>query len=198
LKARLFAALELPPPVTQQLADLMTRLRESLPPRAVRWVRPEGIHLTLQFYGEVDGELVPRLEAALARAAAGSRPIAARLDALGVFPGPLRPQVLWVGLAGDLEALTALQAAVEAESQGVGFKPEAREFRAHLTLGRVSRNLRPADHKRLADDLKQATGPEPAAFRLESLSLVRSQLRPDGAVYTALFVTPLGAAPGAE
>lgn len=188
---RVFAALELPALVRRQLAEVSDHLRAALPPGSVRWVRSDGIHLTLQFYGEVDRARLPGLEAALTTAASTVGPLTLALAGLGAFPNPARARVVWVGLSGDLDALRQLQAAVVAGGQALGFPPEDRGFQPHLTLGRVNQPLRPPDQRRLAEALAAARVPPGAPFRLETLSLMRSDLRPGGAVYTALVAARL-------
>lgn len=185
-QVRVFAALELPAPVRQQLADLIAGLRGRVPPGSVRWVRPEGIHLTLQFYGEIDRGRLPDLQAALGAAAATAGPLTLALEGLGAFPNPARARVLWVGLSGEREALQLLQRAVEARCEPLGFKPEARGFNPHLTLGRVNLPLRPPDQRHLADVIAQTPVPASAPFTLAALSLMKSDLGSGGAVYARL------------
>lgn len=192
MQKRLFAALELPVVWQEALGALSRRLQTSLPPRTVRWVKPDGIHLTLKFYGETPAEKLPALQAGLARAAAQSEPLRLLLDQVGMFPDPLRARVIWVGLAGTLAPLAALQKAVEAAAEPLGFKPEERAFTPHLTLGRVSLDrVRPVDRGKFAEALK-LTPEAVAAFEPRTLSLMQSDLKVGGAVYTCLFTTPLG------
>jgi 2'-5' RNA ligase len=189
---RAFAALELPAPVLARLGAVLAALPAAVPRGSVRWARPEGIHLTLQFYGEVKPEQLPALQAALAGVAAVAAPLTLDLAGLGAFPNPARARVVWVGVQGDLEALRRLQQAVEAAGQGLGFRPEERGYHPHLTLGRVNQPLRPADQGRLAEALGRTPVPAGAPFHLAELSLMRSELRPGGAVYTRLSAAPLG------
>lgn len=189
---RLFAALELPPPALKRLAEIGATLQHDAPRGAVRWVRPTGIHLTLKFYGNVEPPRRAALRAMLAEAAQASRPLALSLGGLGCFPNAGRPRVIWVGVEGEVEALHALQRAVEAGSRALGFPPEGRAFSPHLTLGRVSEAARPEAVRRLAEALSRARLEAGAPFRLEALSLMQSDLKPDGAVYTQLFAAALG------
>ncbi len=190
---RVFVALELPEPLKQSLAELIDGFRQRLPPRSVRWVRPEGIHLTLKYYGAVEKERVPELAQALGAVAAQSAPVRLGVEGLGVFPGPLRPQVIWLGLAGDIDRLQHLAEAVEAASHALGFEREGRAFRPHLTLGRVGRGLRPADLQAVAGFARDGHVPSLGEFEADTLSLMNSQLRPGGSVYTALARARLGA-----
>ncbi|MBP7691484.1 MAG: RNA 2',3'-cyclic phosphodiesterase [Anaerolineales bacterium] len=188
---RVFAALELPDAVVHRLAAVMMALRAAVPARSVRWARPEGLHLTLQFYGEVDRERVPALETALAAAAAGAEPLTLNLAGLGAFPTAARARVVWVGVAGDLERLRALQAAVEAGGRPLGFQPDERGFHPHLTLGRVNGPLPPTEQHRLADALARIRPPAGSVFTLDALSLMRSEPQGGGSVYTRLWAAPL-------
>jgi len=195
LNYRLFTALELPAPLQARLAALQTAFSAQLPPRAVRWVKPDGIHLTLKFYGDVRAERVPEFWDGLARAAdragAAAASIPLTLRGLGVFPSPSRPQVLWVGLDGDLAPVHRLQAAVEAEAEALGYPPEARPFAPHLTLGRVRARLSPAELESLLAFLRRAHAEPLGEFLPSALSLMSSDRRPMGAVYSALHTVAL-------
>ena len=195
---RVFAALELPPDVHNRLGELITALETALPRSTVRWVDALGIHLTVKFYGDVAPERLPDLQVALKQAAENAGPMTLELRDLGVFPNPVYPRVIWVGVAGDLEKLRALQQQVEAASAPLGFKPEARGFTPHLTLGRVKGHLSSVDRQALAEALarQHARADQLGAFTTETLSLMRSDLRPTGAEYTELFTTPLGGMAG--
>lgn len=195
MRYRLFSALELPPDLLAQLTEVQAQFKAATPRGAVRWARPQGIHITLKFYGDVSAERVPALEAGLTRAAAASAPLDLTVQGLGVFPNPIQPQVIWAGLHGDLAPISQLAAQVEAEAALLGFAPERRAFKPHLTLGRVRANLRPADLLTLMGILEQAQAQVLGALRADTLSLMASELRPMGAVYDRLFTVPLGAGP---
>jgi RNA 2',3'-cyclic 3'-phosphodiesterase len=193
---RLFTALELPPALRRQLADLISAFSASLPRGSVRWVRAEGVHLTLKFYGEVSQDKVPGLQASLRQAAQGASPLQLELEGLGTFPNAVRPRVIWVGLKGDLERLGALQRMVEEGAAPLGFAPEARGFSPHLTLGRVNAEWRPADKQKLGEAFARLGPGLHGRFTAETLSLMRSDLRPSGAVYTCLLAAALGGPAG--
>ena len=195
MRYRLFTALELPAHLQATLADLQTSFAAQLPPRAVRWVKPDGLHLTLKFYGDVRAERVPEFQAGITRAADGAGASAAAtpltLRGLGVFPSPARPQVLWVGLEGDLAPLHRLQTSVEAEAEALGYPPDARPFAPHLTLGRVRARLSPAELDLLLAFLRGAHAEPLGEFYPSRLSLMSSDRRPMGAVYTAIHAVAL-------
>jgi RNA 2',3'-cyclic 3'-phosphodiesterase len=191
LRLRVFAALELSPELQQKLAQLQDGFEAVLPTRSVRWVRAGGIHLTLKFYGDVEAERLPELQAGLGRAARAAVPMRLAVEGLGVFPNASQPTVIWTGVNGELEPLRRLQAAVEQEALALGFKPEERDYNPHLTLGRVNFGVRPRDVGRLIDVLAQSRAKHLGDFMPEQLSLMSSELRAGGSVYTQLYAAPL-------
>jgi 2'-5' RNA ligase len=132
---RLFVAVVLGEDIERHAAEALERLRP-LAPQA-RFVRPEGLHLTLSFLGEVDPALLPALEEALTRVAGHHAPFTLTVEGGGSFGSPSHPRVLWADVCGDTAALKALQAEAAAELEKLGFAREAREYTAHLTLARA-------------------------------------------------------------
>lgn len=174
-------ALEMGDAAQRELETLMTSLRPRVP--GARWVRPESVHLTFRFLGDTPPARIEPLQAALASAASACEPSEARIAGLGTFPDRGQPpRVLWVGLR-IAPPILELQAACERAAVTVGFPAEERPFRSHLTLARFrGRVLRPA-----------LPPVDLGSFPLKTLALVRSQLRPGGAVYTPIARFPLGA-----
>jgi 2'-5' RNA ligase len=183
VSVRAFVALELGAELRTALAELISSLRPRVP--GARWIRPEGIHLTLRFLGDTPPDRIETLRSSLAAAARECPPLELRAERLDTFPGRGKPpRVLWVGTELPSEAL-ALQAACERAAVAAGFPPEERPFRGHLTLARFrERVLRPA-----------LPPVDLGVSRLETLSLLRSDLRPGGAVYTPIERFPLRGTP---
>jgi RNA 2',3'-cyclic 3'-phosphodiesterase len=175
---RLFVALNLPPPVRDALWAATAPLRERGLP--VKWVRGEGIHVTLKFLGEVEDEREAELRDALGRAVVGAHALPLALGGFGAFPDLRRPRVIWVGIAPE-PALEILQDRVEREFAPLGFPTEARAFRPHVTLGRATRDARPAAFGGLERALAPLTFAETAV--VESVDLMQSTLQSGGAVY---------------
>jgi RNA 2',3'-cyclic 3'-phosphodiesterase len=148
----------------------------------VKWVRPDGIHLTLKFLGDVEDEQEPELRAALAAAAGsgkGSEPrgVTVHIEGFGVFPDFHRPRVVWAGVAPD-PALELLQHGVEQAFAPLGFPTEARTFRPHVTLGRAGRDARPRDFPGLEADLARVAFAETVI--VSDLDLMQSTLQSGG------------------
>ena len=174
---RAFIAIHLPSEVQAALGRVAATLSEGLPRGAVRWVRPELMHLTLHFLGDTDVGRLPAIGRAMDDAVAGRAPFTLTLDGLGCFPNPRRPRVVWAGLAGDMAQLLALKAALDEQLAALGWPPEDKPFRAHLTLGRVK-------DERAAQALSLTTPLPQPAVPVAAIHLMESQLRPEGPVYT--------------
>jgi 2'-5' RNA ligase len=132
----LFVAINFPETLRQGLWSATESLRSGALP--VRWVKPEAMHLTLKFLGELAAERQDELGGALQRAAGSCRAVTLTVADFGAFPDPRRPRVLWAGVSPE-PGLELLQHQVEQEFGPLGFPPEGRAFRPHLTLGRAER-----------------------------------------------------------
>ncbi|HJW88066.1 MAG TPA: RNA 2',3'-cyclic phosphodiesterase [Dehalococcoidia bacterium] len=184
---RSFVAVELPEAVKAAL----TRLQEEVKTGGggVKWVEPRGIHLTLKFLGYVDEAKVPALVQALTRACGGFGPLEVALCGLGVFPSLSRPRVAWVGLSGGVETLLRLQEGVEKVLSPFGFPREERAFTPHLTIARLREGVAPDEARAFGQAFLKAS-PESVSFKVEGISLMKSQLTPSGAIYTRLAFIP--------
>jgi len=158
----------------------------------VRWVRPEGIHLTLKFFGNVPEEKIPLLAQAASSVAQKFGAFRLRLAGLGAFPSERRPRVVWTGLQGDIKELTRLQQQLEEAFVPLGFPPEGRPFVPHVTLGRVKSNRGLAKLRHLIEVNRKSVGQGWEEIRVDYLILYKSTLKPSGAVYTPLKIIPLG------
>jgi 2'-5' RNA ligase len=190
---RLFVAIELP----GEVREALSRIQHELQRRGIeklRWVRPEGIHLTLKFLGETPAQRVPAIQEALAEAVAGINAHELSLGNLGTFGGS-RPRVLWIDLTGDLDTVRELQERTETALNALGFAREARGWSPHVTLARV----RPEAARDIAGVITAAmagVNAPPGVIPVRELSLMRSTLRPSGAVYERIAAFPLGGAWG--
>ena len=182
---RTFLAVEVAPPIHAALADLKRELSRS--DAGVRWVSDAGLHATVKFLGAVPEATLPAIRAALTHAIGATPTLPAVVRGLGAFPTLKRPRVIWVGL--DCQPLTAVAAAVERALQPLGFAPERRAFRVHITLGRVN-TMR--NWPVLEDALRAHWSDDFGACDLGELIGYRSDLRRDGAVYTKLWTIPFG------
>lgn len=184
---RLFAGMPLGGEAAGAAARALARLERRGWP--VKWSRPDQLHLTLKFFGDVPEEGAAPLADALEGAVAGRAGIPAALAGYGAFPTPARARVLWLGLDAGPE-LELLQHEVEVRTAPLGFPPEGRPFHPHLTLGRVREGQRlPADAAGVFE-----AAPLGLPLSLDTVVLYRSQLGPAGSRYDVVRSWTLGAA----
>jgi 2'-5' RNA ligase len=182
---RAFVAIELPEPIKAILSQLQNELKKNkIAP--VKWVAPEGIHLTLKFLGNVDAGEIPKLSEALSEAVKGVVSFNLELGNPGAFPNIHSPRVVWVGLAGELEWLRSLNNNIERVLIPLGFSAEQRAFSPHLTLGRVREDASSDERRRLGERVGLLKIEGKSSFRVDSLSLMRSTLTREGAIYSRL------------
>jgi 2'-5' RNA ligase len=174
---RLFIAVDVPEEIKDAIErDVVGVLGPALP--GARWSRPEGRHLTLKFLGEVAEERMGMVSRALSGAVRNHASFRAAFDDLGGFPNVRRPRVLWLGIGEGAEPMATLARDIEAAFEPLGFVPEDRPFRAHLTVARFPK-------PRVVEDVPPVSVPDDP-FDVSEVVLFRSQLHPKGARYTAL------------
>ena len=189
-QVRTFIAILVSLQARQALENCIEKL-SSLAPVGVRWVDPQGIHLTLRFLGNIPAAAVDQVLAAQAAAAASCPPFSIQLSQLGMFPNERRPRVIWAGVIGELEALQRLQQEVETQLEHIGYPREKRPFAPHLTLGRVRDRDSDADRTRIADAVSTVPLEDSESWSVEESHLIRSTLTPQGAIYTSIGAASL-------
>lgn len=178
---RTFIAFPLPKAVITRIFDVQEHLKTKDFP--VRWVRPESIHLTLKFLGDTPIDTLNVIAMAMEETMNECSPITLFTKSLGVFPGIKKPRVIWVGLAGDIKALTDAQAKLESNLEKIGFSKETRPFKGHLTIGRIKGHI---DSVKLFDVLRSFSQFASEPFETMELIHYKSELKPSGAFYTIL------------
>ncbi|MFN8618045.1 MAG: RNA 2',3'-cyclic phosphodiesterase [Dehalococcoidia bacterium] len=186
---RLFVACEVPDDVKDTIGEVIEGLRQKSGPD-VRWIRPEGVHVTLKFLGEVPTKKLPAVKLAIQEAVVGHSPFELEFSTIGTFGGREGLRIMWVGIAGDVLRLEALVRAVNAALAVVGFEPERRPFRPHLTLGRV-RDEVPTRRRAEIEVAVGKQGVPQVSWRTAQVSLMRSRLSTSGATYEVLATFPL-------
>lgn len=184
---RAFIAVELPQSVKEGLGLIQRAMRSE--GAEAKWVRPESIHLTLKFLGNISADKVSDIRGAIEEACRGAAPMEVRVFGTGAFPNERRPRVIWVGLEEPTGGLASLQQRLEAALKPLGFEPEGRPFKAHLTLARVKSPRSAGSIARALDAQKEA---DLGKITVDKVVLYQSTLRPTGAVYKALEEVALG------
>jgi len=189
---RSFIAIELPEEVRRGLAKLRSEL-ERTEHRSVKWVDPDGIHLTLKFLGNIPFKQVAEVTKAMEEAAQGIPPFHLEISGLGAFPNLKQPRVLWVGIGGEVDTLLRLQQNIDSALASLGFAKEERPFMPHLTLARIRQGASPMERKNFGELAMSASFEASYPIDAKAVSLMRSQLTPDGAIYTRLSMVGLEA-----
>jgi 2'-5' RNA ligase len=172
---RTFVALLIPDAWRDYIFQATRVLRSKLP--GLAWVKPENLHLTVRFLGDLDDAAVARAGESVRRSAAPLRAPTARLGQLGAFPRPESPSVLWIGFESGRQEIEAVANAVEDGLERDGFGSADKPFRAHVTVARVRKGTR-------VGDLARTPFPEPRPEGiLDRLAVMKSELHPSGARY---------------
>src|SRR5262249_43454529 len=177
---RTFIAVEIPEQIKTELAKLQNDLRRAQ--ADVSWTKPENIHLTLRFLGEIAEGRLEALKRICADSAAEFRPFTLALNGAGVFPNFRQPRVLWAGLAGEIEIAAQLQKRLEDGLVSVGFAPEDKPFKPHLTVGRVKSGKNARQVAAMAEIYQFPS----LSFEVGEIVLMKSELHPAGSRYMPL------------
>ena len=192
---RSFVAIELSDQAMLQLTHLQSRLNDILPPNTVRWTVPQNIHLTLHFLGHLLMDHLDEVALIVRDVAATATPFSLDLSNLGCFPHIRRPRIVWVGLSGEMEVLVNLHRELgERLRQAIRFQPESRPYSPHLTIGRIKKGIPQHRLRELGKLLEQEIPRvgQVAPLPVERIHFIRSDLKPDGPVYTPLAQAQLG------
>lgn len=176
---RLFVALEIPSAVRKNLAALLNKLRElSAQPR---WVRPEKLHVTLKFFGEVEPEKLGAIRVALASVHSDA-PVTVEFRGLGFFPNEKQPRVFWAGMDASPN-LKILAADIDGATEKLGIPRQEKPFSPHLTLARFQP---PGLPEKLRSAIQENLAREFGSLQTRQFHLIESKLKPSGAEYTTL------------
>jgi len=186
---RLFIALILPEKIKKILAQAQAELRQGVTQGAVKWVEPENFHQTIIFLGRVDNNRVEDVKQVLAKLRL--KPIALSLKKVGFFPDQARPRVIWIGLKGELEKLSACFHQLRLALRRANFDFDTR-FSPHITLGRVRFGRgRVVFDQRALEKVNQILKTNDSSFVADRVVLFESKLTPKGPIYTPIVEVKL-------
>jgi len=182
---RSFIAIELPDVLKRELSQLEAQLKLSQP-SSVKWVDPYGIHLTLKFLGNIATDLIGDITRVMEESSGRIPPFRLEVKNLGVFPNIRRTQVVWVGVGGEVDKLAQLQRRIESNLAQLGFTPESRPFTPHLTLARLRPQAASNERQKFGQFVVDTEFTAISAIEVDTISLMRSQLTREGAVYSQI------------
>lgn len=186
---RCFLAIELSAELVQALKKVSDDLKNQ-GAKGVRWVHPDNIHLTLQFLGEISGDMLACLKKSLLSVVKEFPYFPVAVRGLGAFSSTRKPRVIWIGITPSNEII-ALQKSIEMTCSRCGIQPEERSFSPHLTLGRVSKTCSPEELSQLSRILTTTQIQHLGSMQAQRVTLFRSELRPSGPVYSRIAQFPL-------
>lgn len=187
---RAFIAIDLPQPIQEAIEKQTSRLRQAAGDGLVRWIPPQNIHLTLKFLGNIAASHMDFLKQLLHQSADSHQPFDVQIGGIGSFPNSKLPRVLWAGVHAPAD-LASLQKNIEAGAARLGYEKEARPFSPHLTLGRVRQGIDSRDLQKISAALNGIQIGNIGSARVDAVHLYKSELRPEGSLYTKLFSAPL-------
>jgi RNA 2',3'-cyclic 3'-phosphodiesterase len=199
---RAFLAVELSQEIRDELAVLQQELKQRIEPEITRvrisWVQPANIHLTIKFFGDMHEQVIGPLLGAIEQTVGSQPSVIVPLERLGAFPRPHSPRVLWVGPSENWERgiegkrVAELHGAIEQACEGLGFLREGKPFSPHLTLARIKASERHVGVALAKSGVLDRPLPL-GSLALESVVLMKSELRPTGSIYTKLWDVTLKA-----
>lgn len=185
-KIRAFIAVEIPDHCKEAMQRIQDGFRSTR--GRVSWVRPEGMHITLKFLGDIEERRIPEIEGEIREVCAGRPAFPVCLRGTGVFPDLRRPRVLWIGMREGADELKELFADLDLRLARMGFAREDRAFHPHVTLGRIKLIQNLQGFSALVEKNREA---EAGSMTADSVCLIQSELHPEGAVYTPRLSVPL-------
>lgn len=188
MEIRSFLAFELPGDTKKTIARVWGEMNAySL---NIRWIKVDNIHLTVVFMGNVPQELITPMGEMTAQVCRKYGPFQIALKGVGVFPHMRRPRVLWIGLDGDIQRMADFRGRIQQKMKSFCIKQDRRPFKPHLTMGRFRKGST-GGQQHLHSLIAAYDGLASQRAELNELVLFRSDLKPNGAVYTRLNAWPL-------
>ncbi|HEY4189233.1 MAG TPA: RNA 2',3'-cyclic phosphodiesterase [Candidatus Limnocylindrales bacterium] len=179
---RLFIAVPLPPAAVEACRELVEGVRATIDPKGARWVRMDGLHVTLRFLGDTAPDLVEGVGAAMRTAAEAQPPFTIALAGAGAFPSGRRPRTLWLGIEDGTAELAELSRRLGPPLSALGWPDEQRPFRPHLTVARTDA-VQGTQGTVVGDALAAAASGWRVTFDATSVVLFRSVLGSGAARY---------------
>lgn len=180
-KIRTFIACDIPETLLEKILNLQDKLKGL--DADVSWTKISGIHITLKFLGDIEEGSIDKIASVILDAAKGQSSFEIKIKGSGSFPSLKNPRVIWLGVMDEAGRLSSIQQALDSGLKALGFEPDEREFRPHLTLGRVKGAK---GKERLSSAISGLKDVEIGSFPIDRVIFYKSELKPAGAIYTKL------------
>ncbi|MBU4305809.1 MAG: RNA 2',3'-cyclic phosphodiesterase [Candidatus Omnitrophica bacterium] len=179
---RTFIAIEANGIMRQELCNIQTLFKKQFSGN-ISWVKPENIHLTLRFLGHIQETQLEQIKKVITAIAKDTKKFTMDLGVFGVFPDTLNPHVLWVGINFGFDQLNSINAQIEEKLETINFGVGEKFFHPHFTLARIKK----VDNKKTLEILLKTSRPKESFSNVDKISMFKSEITPQGAVYTKIF-----------
>lgn len=187
---RIFVAVDLPPHMLEKIEEITTFFNNKTPPKALKWVEKDNLHLTIKFIGEINNDQVEPIKHILSKSLADHNAFDIEISGLGMYPHKNSPRVIWLGITNKKPLINIFKI-LDKSLTAQDIKPEQRGFTPHLTIARVRRNTDKATVKEIGEILSQFKVDDLGNITIDQVKLYQSVLTPSGPIYTNLFSVPL-------
>lgn len=179
--ARVFIASSLNEEAKNLIKDIQSNIKKLN--CQIKWVKPENVHLTLKFLGNIESDRIDELKKLVQSTSKMTQSIKSDLFNLGAFPNSQKPKILWVGLSDNESKIAQLAETIETSLSTIGFSKEKRSFKPHVTIGRVRsfKNIKP-----LSETISQFSVKNAVAQNIDNITIYKSTLTPTGPIYEVL------------
>jgi 2'-5' RNA ligase len=187
---RTFVAIDFSPEIIRKINDVINYFKTQTPEKALKWVAPENLHLTVKFLGDVPDNKIEQVKMLINQALENVKSFEIGVEKLGMYPNPGSPRVVWLGITGG-EPLKEIHKKLESQLQEAEIEPEKRSFSPHLTIARVRRNADKQTVKEIGEALSKFKVDSLGKCLINHVVLYKSELTPKGPIYTPLLSSPL-------
>lgn len=187
---RTFIAVDFSPKIINKITEIIKYFKTQTPQKAIKWVAPEHLHLTIKFLGDVPENKIDQIKGLIKATLNNENGSEIEVDGLGMYPNPHMPRVIWLGIEGT-ERLREIHNKLDTELQKADIPPDNRSFSPHLTIARIRRRADKETVKEIGETLSSFNVGSLGNCNINNIILYKSELTPEGPEYTALLSSPL-------
>lgn len=187
---RTFIAVDLPANMLVRIEEITSFFKQKTPPKALKWVETENLHLTIKFIGEINENKVEPVKQILCDALQDQKTFDIEISGLGMYPNINNPRVIWLGITGG-KPLVQIFRKLDLALTGLDIPTEGRSYTPHLTIARVRRNTDKTTETLIGKTLSQFKVDSLGTITIDQVHLYRSVLTPSGPTYSTLHSVPL-------
>ena len=187
---RTFIAVDFSPEIIRKINEIIVYFKTQTPERAFKWVEPENLHLTIKFLGEVPEKKIEQIKSLIKETLDDFKSFQIGVEKMGMYPNAQKPRVIWLGITGA-EPLKDIHKMLESQLQKADIQPDKRSFSPHLTIARIRRNADVQSVKEIGETLSKFRVGSLGTCAVNHIVLYKSELTPQGPIYTPLLSSPL-------